>query len=144
MPYIVEEQRPDKVKIIDELFAQCESKGDINYCCTRLIHLWAIKQMEKVKSLTKKYDILNDAYGIICCVAGEFYNAVLFPYEILKRQENGPVSQLDASPLGEAIPEPKYKCNKCYHHFVERRCMELSGRPSYSCPYCRSNDIEGL
>lgn len=144
MPYLESEARLTKVEIIDKLFAQCKSKGDINYCCTRLVHLWAIKQMKRVKSLTKKYDILNDAYGILCCAAGEFYNAVVFPYEKLKRQENGPVSQLDASPLGEAIPDPIYKCNTCGKFIVERRYVELSGRPSYSCPYCRSNDIKKL
>lgn len=144
MPYILPKERPEKDKIIDKLFLQCESKGDINYCVTRLVHLWAIAQMEKVKSLTKKYDILNDAYGIMCSAAGEFYATVVVSYEKLKRKVNGPVSQLDASPLGEAIPEPKYKCNACGKLVVERRCVELSGRSSCSCPYCRSNDIEEL
>lgn len=144
MPYIKSELRPDKDTIIDCLFDACNTKGDINYCITKLIHLWAINQMKKIKSSTKKYDILNDAYGIICSAAAEFYAAVVLPYEKLKRKENGPVSQLDASPLGETIPEPKYKCNACGHFIVERRYIELSGRPSYSCPYCRSNDIKEL
>jgi hypothetical protein len=59
--------------------------------------------MKKIKSLTKKYDIVNDAYGIMCCAASEFYSAVLVPYEKLKREANGPISQLDANPLGEAM-----------------------------------------
>ena len=103
MPYIQSKERLPKDRLIDKLFAKCKTKGDINYCITKLIHLWALKQMEKVKSLTKKYDICNDAYGIICSAAAEFYAAVVFPYEKLKREENGPVSQLDASDDG-AIP----------------------------------------
>jgi len=100
MPYILKEERPSKDKIINELFSQCKSKGDINYCITRLIHLWVLEQMGKVYSLVKKYKILNDAYGIMCSAAAEFYAAVVRPYEKLKQEENGPVSQLDANPLG--------------------------------------------
>lgn len=100
MPYILPKKRPPKDVIIDKLFAECKSKGDINYCCTRLVHLWALRQMEKIKSLVKKYDILNDAYGILCSAAGEFYAAVVVPYEKLKREANGPVSQLDATADG--------------------------------------------
>ena len=105
MPYIEPRDRIDKDELIDKLFHFCASKGDVNYCVTKLVHLWCLRQMKKVKSLTKKYDIVNDAYGIMCCAASEFYSAVLVPYEKLKRKANGPISQLDANPLGEAIPD---------------------------------------
>jgi len=102
MPYITEEERKELEPYIQYLWLRSEQKrGRINYCCTRLAHLWCLEQMRKVKSLTKKYDIVNDAYGILCSIASEFYDAVVVPYEKLKRKENGPVSQLDAFADGE-------------------------------------------
>lgn len=138
MPYILDEQRPDKKKLLDKVFELCESKGDINFCCTYLVHLWAIRQMKRIKSLVKKYDILNDAYGILCSAASEFYNAVVFPYEKLKRQENGPVSQLDASPDGNS--EPKYICEDCGHKFHSPDEVVGSGDYYLMCPACKSEN----
>jgi len=136
MPYILKEERPLKDKIIDELFVQCESKGDINYCITRLVHLWAIEQMKKIKSLTKKYDILNDAYGIMCSAAAEFYAAVVLPYERLKRKQNGPVSQLDATDDGRL--KVKWECKKCGRIFTDDEVVEVIGSEIsyYQCPKC--------
>ena len=41
----------------------------------------------------------------MCSAAAEFYNAVVMPYEKLKREDNGPVSQLDDNPLGQYMGE---------------------------------------
>jgi len=89
--------------------------------------------------LTKKYDICNDAYGIICSAAAEFYAAVVLPYERLKREENGPVSQLDASDDG-AIPVGKYKCDRCEKLFDILSRKEISGRYIFYCPHCGSEE----
>lgn len=103
MPYITQKERNELDPVIQKLFDLCKQfRGRINYCMTKLAHLWALKQMERIQSLVKKYDILNDAYGIMCSAAGEFYAAVMVPYEKLKRVQNGPVSQLDATDDGHA------------------------------------------
>ncbi|GEM_PF-3428659 len=102
MPYITKAERKKLNYIIDELHDRCQGlRGRVNYCCTRLIHLWCLQRMEAIKSLTKKYNIVNDAHGILNCIADEFYAAVVVPYEKLKRIENGPVSQLDEFADGE-------------------------------------------
>lgn len=111
MPCIKSKNRIVKDTIIDGLFDTCKTRGDINYCITKLVHLWVVKQMAKVKSLTKKYDILNDAYGIMCSAAAEFYSSVVVPYEKLKRKENGAVSQLDEYADGK-IPD-EWRCKMC-------------------------------
>jgi hypothetical protein len=121
----------DKDPLIDELFLRCETKGDINYCITKLIHLWVLKRMRLVKSLVKKYDILNDAYGILRCAASEFYAAVVRPYEKLKTKEDGFISQLDEFADG-AIPE-KTNINKC------KNCgLEFYHKPLI-CPNCKTH-----
>lgn len=139
MPHILPKERSAKDEVIDKLFERCESKGDVNYCITRLIHLWVLKQMEKVKSLTKKYDIINDAYGIMCSATGEFYAAVMVPYEKLKRKENGFVSQLDEFADG-APPTGKYKCDICARLFDILNRKEISGRYIFYCPHCGSEE----
>lgn len=138
MPYITKQERELLNPKIDEVFKFCEQKrGRINYCCTRLVHLWCIKEMEKIKSLVKKYDIVNDAHGILTCVADEFYNAVVVPYEKIKRKLNGAVSQLDAYPDGK-IPK-LYKCIPCGYEFDKPANFECDGIIiSLCCPNCNS------
>ena len=102
MPYITDEERKVLKHLVQELHAKCQGlRGRVNYCCTLLVHLWCIQRMKAIKSLTKKYKIVNDAYGILCSVASEFYDAVIAPYERLKSKQNGPVSQLDEFADGE-------------------------------------------
>lgn len=106
MPYITEEERAVLKPLVQKVFEKCDRlRGRINYCCTLLIHLWVLQRMEAIKSATKKYRILNDAYGILYSATSEFYNAVIVPYEKLKRKENGPVSQLDEYADGYDILE---------------------------------------
>jgi len=140
MPYITQKERDELDPLINKLWELCGQfrvRGRINYCCTRLIHLWCIEQMRKIKSLTKKYDIVNDAHGILNCIADEFYNAVVVPYEKLKREENGSVSQLDARANGKAEDLYRCKCGKIFKasEFVERSDYCL-------CPHCSSEDYE--
>lgn len=138
MPYITDEERSALKPIIERIFGMCEGKrGRINYCCTLLIHLWTLQQMEWVDTLTKKYKIVNDAYGIACCVAAEFYDAVIVPYEKLKRKLNGPVSQLDTSADGKV--EDLYLC-ECGKTFKESEFVERSDY--YLCPFCSSEECK--
>ncbi len=108
MPYITREERVPLNPIIQKLFDLCmdevtceDAKGRINFCITKLVHLWVLEYMKTICSVAKKYKILNDAYGLISCAASEFYAAVLVPYEKIKRDENGAISQLDANPFGK-------------------------------------------
>jgi len=94
MPYIEQERRNSLNPFIDALFDNTvRSKGEINYCITKLVHLWVLHQIKTSGRLC--YDILNDAYGILSCAATEFYAAVLRSYEKKKIRENGCISKLD-------------------------------------------------
>ena len=138
MPYIEPSSRPEKDTIINCLFDTCNSRGDINYCCTKLVHLWALQQLEKIKCYTKKYDILNDAYGILSSAASEFYSAVVHPYEKLKREENGSVSRLDEFADGKA--EDIYQC-ECGINFKDSQFEHVSG-DVWRSPCCGSGDCK--
>jgi len=138
MPYITQKERNNLDPIINELFKQCENKkGRINYCITKLAHLWVLEQLRKIKSSTKKYDILNDAYGIMCSAAAEFYSAVVVPYEKLKRKENGAISQLDEFADGK-IPFWKYRCNICGEVFDRPTLNEYD--ETKVCPICKLSE----
>lgn len=109
MPYITQEDRKPLNPVIQKLFDLCmdevscdDAKGRINFCITKLIHLWVLRYMKTIDAGMKKYKILNDAYGIVSSAAAEFYGAVVLGYERLKREDNGPVSQLDANDDGHA------------------------------------------
>jgi hypothetical protein len=132
MPYITKEERKKLDPIIDQLFELCQGlRGRINYCCTKLVHLWVLQRMKAIKSFTKKYRIVNDAYGILCCATSEFYSAVILPYEKLKSKLNGPVSQLDAFPDGKILKE--YKCRACGYEFNNQEA-------DCCCPECKSSN----
>ena len=134
MPYITQKERNKLDPIIDQLHERCQGlRGRINYCCTRLVHLWVLQRMAAIRSLVKKYNIVNDAHGILNCIADEFYNAVVIPYEKLKRKENGSVSCLDEYANGR-ISGPYYKCGTCKGTFEE-----LDGS---ICPHCGSTKHE--
>lgn len=140
MPYVTQKERDVLDPFIQQLFNLCgQFRGRINYCITKLIHLWVLKQMEKVKSYTKKYDICNDAYGIMCSAVAEFYAAVVLPYEKLKREENGPVSQLDT--VADGQKELKWKCTMCTRVFKNNE-IDVGHHRSNGCPGCgaRSNN----
>ena len=140
MPYVTQKERDELDPFIQQLFDLCKQfRGRINYCITKLIHLWVLKQMEHIHSFVKKYDICNDAYGIMCSAAAEFYAAVVVPYEKLKRKENGPVSQLDEFADG-VLPTGKYKCDRCKRLFDILSREEISGRLIFYCPHCSSEE----
>lgn len=145
MPYVTQKERDVLDPFIQQLFDLCEQfKGRINYCITKLTHLWALKQMEKVKSLVKKYYILNDAYGIMCSAVAEFYSAVVVPYEKLKRRENGSISQLDSHINGANV---KYYCHDCKRIFnTVRTFPKKNNAPGcyHTCQWCDSTNFENM
>jgi len=103
MPYIDQNVRTKFNMILDNLFAEARStgslKGNLNYCITRLIHLFIqtyyYSDQNGVARSGLCYDALNDAAGILDSVKDELKNAVINPYEDGKRHKNGPVSILD-------------------------------------------------
>lgn len=103
MPYIDQNLRTKFNAILDNLFSEVRStgslKGNLNYCITRLIHLFIQTYYYSDQGGVARnglcYDALNDAAGILDSVKDELKNAVTNPYEDKKRHENGSISGLD-------------------------------------------------
>lgn len=90
MPYINKEDRELHFNsLADELAYRCNSKGDVTYVVSRIVHKWVMRLGKRsYKTLSKGASVLRDA--LMC------YDAtVLLPYEDKKKSENGPVSELD-------------------------------------------------
>ena len=90
MPYIGQPSRDRIDPLLEKLFDRLNTRGDMNYAITRLLHLFIMREGQK-------YNTLNDAMGIIECVKQEFYRTVVAPYEGKKISSNGYISELDAS-----------------------------------------------
>jgi hypothetical protein len=88
MPYIKLERREVFQARIEELAADCETDGEMNYAISRLIHEFMLHH-------GLCYATLNRAVGILECAKQEFVRQVVAPYEARKKAENGPVSELD-------------------------------------------------
>ena len=91
MPYILKEDREKFMDLCDTLGQRAETKGELNYIVSRIIHTYVIKKGIGYTTASEAMDALRDA-------ADEFYRTVLAPYENRKRMENGPVSELDQDP----------------------------------------------
>lgn len=89
MPYINEEQREEIDELIFPLASLTPTTGKINYTITRLIH-------EIIMRNHLSYDLLNSMVGVLECAKQELLRQVVAPYEDKKKDENGPVSELDA------------------------------------------------
>lgn len=92
MPYIVPDKRATLDPIIDQLqqaLAGLEAddpmnntEGNINYVVSTLLNrIYA----------GNGYRSINDAMGLLNCIALEFYTRVAVPYEAQKAFENGDV-----------------------------------------------------
>jgi len=93
MPYIKPERRETLDPIIDDLYNEVKTKGEVNYCITRLVHLWVL---ELIKNRSGKcYHVLSEGHSVLEDAAKEYYSAVMVWYENKKRLANGPVSELD-------------------------------------------------
>lgn len=82
MPYISQEERDEiDIKIFE--LSQClETKGQMNYAISFLLHQY-------IKKNGLKYNNINDAIGIIECAKMELYRSIAGPYEDIKIEENG-------------------------------------------------------
>lgn len=98
MPYIDKKSRERFVVIntetgqylnlIDRLFEQIKTEGELNYVITKLLH-------EVIRKWGLSYTNLNLVIGILECVKLEIYRMVAAPYENLKAKTNGNISELD-------------------------------------------------
>lgn len=96
MPYVKPKQRESLNPKIDELFGQGLTKGEVNYCITRLVHLWVL-DVGRTNRLS--YAVLSEGHSVLQDAAAEYYRAVMAFPESLKADENGPVSELDGGNL---------------------------------------------
>lgn len=99
MPYIKQERRKEldpAIEALVEALLNSNSKpvvhmmneGDCNYVISKIMHGF-------IASSGVKYKNLNAAVGVLECAKAEFIRMVVSPYEDIKIQENGPVSDLD-------------------------------------------------
>ena len=93
MPYIKSEKRPVLDGLITTLYSHCDSKGEINYCITKLVHLWVLGITPD--SMRPGYDLRSLGHSVLQDAAAEYYREVMGPYEDQKKKVNGPVSELD-------------------------------------------------
>ena len=89
MPYVKQDIRAILDPAIADLFAVMTSHpGELNYVITRMLHA-------NVSLNGLNYAQLNELMGVLECVKQEFYRTVVAPYENLKANSNGPITDLD-------------------------------------------------
>ena len=87
MPYIKENEREVIKKTpVNELPAM--GIGNINYAISTIIHNY-------LRQMGIRYANINAVIGVLECAKLELYRMIAVPYERTKRDENGPVSNLD-------------------------------------------------
>ena len=88
-PYIKDNDVRDAIECrVFELMRYVDTVGDLNFAITALLHRW-------VKRQTLSYRSLMICVGTLDMVKAEFYRTVVAPYEDVKRDANGSVSNLD-------------------------------------------------
>ncbi len=93
MPYIKQEDRNKFDGLIYDLLMKpvsFDSPGELNYVISRIIHLYLERKTQGIN-----YAKLNEVIGVLECAKQELYRQIAVPYEDKKKQENGPVSNLD-------------------------------------------------
>jgi len=106
MPYIKQHKRTVLDPAIDELHRSLVEleldnddnnlEGNLNYAITRLLKM----------CYGESYAEINDAMGVLTCIAFEYYRRVAAPYEDQKIFDNGDVeANLLAEQLGEIVVE---------------------------------------
>lgn len=88
MPYIKQEDRLCFDSSIEEIAEVVENEGDLNYIFTSLIH-------KRLENVGLKYQTVNNLIGMLECCKLELYRIIAAPYEDIKKQENGNVSECD-------------------------------------------------
>ena len=82
MPYIKSERRREFDNCLSTLGIKIQNKGELNYCVSILMAWYVSKHGES-------YQTLSDAKNALTDAASEFERRRMFPYEDLKREENG-------------------------------------------------------
>ncbi len=99
MPYIKQDARHTFESHIQNLAADAENAGDLNYIITKMLHLYL-----KKKGL--KYANCNEIIGALECCKLEMYSRVIEKYETDKANQNGFVDVLDIERRGdEVVPD---------------------------------------
>ncbi|MBW1727610.1 MAG: hypothetical protein JRJ62_08510 [Deltaproteobacteria bacterium] len=63
--------------------------GVLNYEITKIIHNY-------IEYQGLRYQVFNEVIGVLECAKLELYRMVVASYEDIKREENGPISELDS------------------------------------------------
>ncbi len=84
MPYIGQSKRLPLDKFLFQIKFYLENGGDLNYCFTKLCHMY----MEKYGKSYKNY---ADCLAALEGAKLEFYRKKVAPYEDIKEKDNGPV-----------------------------------------------------
>jgi len=82
MPYIAQEDRARLDPFVDELAAEVNTVGELNYAITMLAHLF-------LPRFGLRYKNLNEVVGVLDCAKQEFYRRAVVPFENEKIAENG-------------------------------------------------------
>jgi len=93
MPYITQYERDDFDRGIDHIGFDL-TPGQLNYVITRIIH-------NNIKCPGVSYAAINETIGVLECAKLELYRMVAAPYEDKKKDENGPISNLDSEDKSE-------------------------------------------
>lgn len=84
MPYIKEVPRIKYDSNLQKLGEHINTEDELNYCITKLLHLFVEKHGVNYKNLSK-------CIGGVECAKLEFYRRIVSPYEDMKMIENGDV-----------------------------------------------------
>jgi len=89
MPYISQEDRVGIDKALENLVLFTRRHpGYLNYAITKLLH-------DHLHETELSYPEINLLVGVLECVKLELYRQIAGPYEDMKKEQNGPVSNLD-------------------------------------------------
>ncbi len=84
MPYIKQDNRHTFESHIQNLAADAENAGDLNYIVTKMIHLY-------IKKKGLNYANCNEVIGMLECSKQELYRVLVGRYEDEKIVQNGGV-----------------------------------------------------
>ena len=88
MPYVRQLEREAVDKLINHLITIIGHNGQLNYVISRLCHGF-------IECRGVKYTRINEVIGVLECAKLELYRQIAAPYEDVKKNENGSVSDLD-------------------------------------------------
>lgn len=84
MPYITRERRKVFDRAIEELAAEVQNQGELNYCIYKL-------SRQIIERIGQSYENLSMCSSAMEHAKMEWYRKVLAPYEDSKIQENGDI-----------------------------------------------------